>query len=476
MPSIKIIMPLLLLFSFVSPASQAMVELGDQQLAKVTGQALLQMNKEFTNGYTFYKAGLDAELSLNMNIKKLQLGCGGANGAAGCDLDIDNFSLGCVGDSSGNCLSLAAQGNQIPGAPAGEAHSLQDFMLTRPFFQFAIEHDDSRTLREVVGIRMGAEDVSGPLSFGSLNTFSGYMSGAANLEMQGAQDVAVTCAYADRPCVAPGANTSGIHNDGASSWGSPGADCGFFGCNRAGNPAPAGGYLNLGDDMILDIGIASIRFQEALVGYGTVTRDGNVVELSGNRQNQASITGIGLGGVVNSIVYGSADGSTSVGDSPLTLNDSDAGGLVGLLGPTLLPLLRGGIADQIKRQIAAGLRVYAPGEVVNQNIINVKSDAEIHADLNNYELPYNVGNVHQVDVNSKLFGLSFQSQDVRYPGYESAVNRGWAMYAPDAFVLDISQPVTTFVSNITGTSAARDGNIVGLEPSYQNCFGSARFC
>ncbi|WP_231866057.1 hypothetical protein, partial [Alcanivorax sp. HI0003] len=71
----------------------------------------------------------------------------------------------------------------------------------RPFFQFAIKNDSSKTLREVVGIRLGGEDVSGPLSFGSLNTFSGYMSGQANLEMQGADNVAITCAYADRPCV-----------------------------------------------------------------------------------------------------------------------------------------------------------------------------------------------------------------------------------------------------------------------------------
>ncbi|MDC9612178.1 hypothetical protein, partial [Pseudoalteromonas sp. GABNS16H] len=75
-----------LVFLLFSQAVQAMVELKDEQLADVTGQALLQMNKEFTNGYTFYKAGLDAELRLNMNIDKLQLGCGGINGTDGCDL------------------------------------------------------------------------------------------------------------------------------------------------------------------------------------------------------------------------------------------------------------------------------------------------------------------------------------------------------------------------------------------------------
>ena len=85
-------------------------------------------------------------------------------------------------------------------------------------------------------------------------------------------------------------------------------------------------------------------------------------------------------------------------------------------------------------------------------------------------------NVHQIDVTSDLFGLSFQKEDVQYPGYVESVKRGWAMYAPDAFTLDIAQPVTTFVSGITGSSAARDGNIVGLEPPFKNCWGSARFC
>ena len=476
--------PFLCLFALVgllgSFPAFAMVEMRDEQLSEVTGQALMQMDKETTNGFTFYTAGLDAVLELNMNIEKLQLGCGGVNGSPGCDLDIDNFSLGCVANASGDCISLDPEqgSNQIPGAVPDSAtqSKMNDFTIQRPYFQFAIKNDNSKTLREVVGIRMGGEDVSGPLSFGSLNTFSGYMSGTANLAMRGAQDVAVTCAYADRPCVAPGANTSGMNNQGASSWGSPGADCGFFGCNRAGLPEAPGGYLNLGDDMILDIGIASIRFQEALVGYGDVVRNGNSVVLSGNRENQASIGGVELGGVVNSIVYGNADGSTNVGSNPLTLNDSDAGVLVGVFGPSLLPLLRGGIADQIKRQLAAGLRIYASNEATNQSIINGKSDADIHADLNAYQLPYNVTNVHQIDVSSNVFGLSFQKDDVQYPGYVSAVKRGWSMYAPEAFTLNIDQPVTTFMANIVGSSAARDGNIIGLEPAYRNCWGNARFC
>lgn len=462
------------------PGLAALQEMTDQSLSNVTGQAIMLMDKEAANGFTFYKAGLDAMLEINMNIEKLQLGCGGINdltSPGSCDIDIDRLSLGCVANGSGQCVSLDPVGNQIAGAIDdidANKTKLRDFALTRPYFQFAIKNDDSRTLREVVGIRLGAENSSGPLSFASLNSFSGYLTGTANLEMIGAQDVAATCKY-PATCIAPGANTSDMLNNGASSWGSPSTSCGFL-CTRGNKGPPAGGYLNLGDDMILDIGLAHIRYQEALVGYGTVTRNGNSVTLSGNRQTQASIAGLQLGGVVNSLVYGNTDGSTNVGANPLTLNDSDAGGLVGALGPTLLPLLRGGVGDQIKRQLAQGLRIYDPDAATNQSIINGTSDGGIHTDLNNYSLPYNLSNVHQLEVASDVFGLSFQKEAVQYPGYDAAVLKGWAMYIPSAFTLNISQPTTALVSAITGSSDARDGNIVGLEPVYRNCWGAARFC
>lgn len=57
-----------------------MEELGDEQLSQVSGQALLQMGKTEEDAFTFYKACLDAVVDLNLNIEKLQLGCGGKTG------------------------------------------------------------------------------------------------------------------------------------------------------------------------------------------------------------------------------------------------------------------------------------------------------------------------------------------------------------------------------------------------------------
>lgn len=487
-------------FSTFVAADTGLTLLSDSEMAAETGQGLVNLSylaagqagnpMAGSSGVSFYTLGIEADVSVNANIKKLQLGCGGSNGANGCDIDIDNFSLGCIANSVGTCISLPATGRQINGAvtdnSVGNQSQMKDFLLSNPFFQFAIKNPNTASTREVVGIRIGAQNVSGPLSFGNINSFSGYLTANANLSMIGGNNVAVTCRY-PASCVAPGADTKEMLNNGASSWGAPSTSCGFL-CTRGNKGTPAGGYLGLGDDMILDIGLANIRYQEALVSYQTVNRTGIGVSLSGNRQTQAQLAGVNLAGVVNSIVYGNTDGSDTAGANPLELVDSDAGALVGAFGPTLLPLLRGGIADQIKRQMAQGLRIYNQSDTTNQTTINGKSDEQIHTDLNNYILPYNVSNLHQADINSPLFGISLQKEAIQYPGYAAAVARGWSLYMPNAFTLNINRPVATqynaagaitqqgLINDILQSSNARDGNIVGLEPSFRNCYGGLTFC
>lgn len=39
---------------------------------------------------------MEAEVSLNANIKTMQLGCGGVNGDGACDIDAQNVSFGCI--------------------------------------------------------------------------------------------------------------------------------------------------------------------------------------------------------------------------------------------------------------------------------------------------------------------------------------------------------------------------------------------
>lgn len=168
--------PLVSLFALaglvVSFPSFAMVEMKDEQLSDITGQALLQMGKTEGQGIssdtTFYKAGLDARLELNMNIEKLQLGCTSAavNGK-NCDIDIRNFSLSGLPSSYVTNPSDPTLGS--PDFTGNDGRVATSASLSRPFFEFAIKNDHSKTLREVVGIRMGASEMLGLLSSGTAN-------------------------------------------------------------------------------------------------------------------------------------------------------------------------------------------------------------------------------------------------------------------------------------------------------------------
>lgn len=164
-------------FSFSS--AQAMQALDDHQMSDVQGQALLNLMTatDQSQGLNFYKLSVDALMELNANIKTLQLGCGGANNAignkAGCDIDISNIAL------SGLNQSYDSTGSpKFNGERAGTSAQ-----ITNPFIEFAISGNSAST-REVVGFRLGAEEILGLLTLGTDNvqspndgikSFSGYM-------------------------------------------------------------------------------------------------------------------------------------------------------------------------------------------------------------------------------------------------------------------------------------------------------------
>lgn len=156
------VVPCVSIFTTFSYAEQPMQVLTDTELSEINGQALMSLsymapndseNKMAGKGVGFYKMGLEAEVELNANIKKLQLGCGGANGANGCDIDIDNLSLSGVSDTRDGRVGSSAK-------------------LTNPFLEFAIKNPDSASTREMVGVRLSAEKVLGLLTLGEENTAS----------------------------------------------------------------------------------------------------------------------------------------------------------------------------------------------------------------------------------------------------------------------------------------------------------------
>lgn len=149
----KIKLLALLGFSMILQTAQAngLSKLSDEELSNIEGQALFNVNKtdDSKQGLSFYRLGMEAEIALNANVKKLQLGCGGVKGE-GCDIDIDHVAL--TGITTSN-----AQG-------AGAA---TDFVLNNPFIEFAISNSDSASTRSIEGFRLGALSALGMMSLGS---------------------------------------------------------------------------------------------------------------------------------------------------------------------------------------------------------------------------------------------------------------------------------------------------------------------
>lgn len=171
-------------------ASDTLHSLSDTEMSAATGQALMSLSyiaptdaanleKNRSGGdqtIGFYKLGMEAELELNLNVKKLQLGCGGRNGP-GCDIDLDNVSLsgnpGIVGNAATDAGNDTNRTNRV-GSSA---------KLTNPFIEFAIKNPGSASLRQMVGFRVSSEKAQGLLTIGTenstnpngINALSGYI-------------------------------------------------------------------------------------------------------------------------------------------------------------------------------------------------------------------------------------------------------------------------------------------------------------
>ena len=172
---------------FCSASAFAMTALDDSELSEKSGQALLNLSTIMpgeqgnVNGNTgFYKVGLQAQLDLNANIRKLQLGCGGINGADGCDIDIDYLRFAGLG-------SINANGTPVPdGAPG------TDFNLLNPYVEFAFSDPDSLVNRKLVGLRVGSEQTRGVLSVGTRPTDAAGNAVSSTITLDGVDQEDVT--------------------------------------------------------------------------------------------------------------------------------------------------------------------------------------------------------------------------------------------------------------------------------------------
>lgn len=129
-------------------AHGAMVELADNELSEVTGQAFINLTTDSHAGvnYTRINFGMDIETQLNMN--KLKLGLYGRTGEAAntADINIDNFALGSVNADD----------------------TINPFRISNPFLELAYKDN------KVVGVRLGFGEAQGHLS-GNINTYTGNL-------------------------------------------------------------------------------------------------------------------------------------------------------------------------------------------------------------------------------------------------------------------------------------------------------------
>ncbi|MBU3847132.1 MAG: hypothetical protein H9855_09195 [Candidatus Acinetobacter avistercoris] len=167
--------PLTLSIQSVKASQVDLKVMSDQELSDTNGQALLSLSNiapndnanlmsKYSSGSNigFYKLGLEADLELNTNIKNLQLGCGGVNGAGKCDIDIKNVSL------SGLPSFNDANGNPV----FSDGRAATSAKLTNPFMEFAIKNPSSASTRQVVGLRLSAEQITGLLTAGLANNLT----------------------------------------------------------------------------------------------------------------------------------------------------------------------------------------------------------------------------------------------------------------------------------------------------------------
>ncbi|MCX5468084.1 MULTISPECIES: hypothetical protein [Acinetobacter] len=150
----KVIIASFFLMLFKLTDANALSAMSDEEMSKATGQTLFTLQYIAANdpinpntNIGFYRLGMEAKLEINANINRLQLGCGGTKGI-GCDIDLSEVRL---------TGSHAIDGN----------YSGTDAILGNPFLEFAINHPDSASRREIVGFRYGAESILGLLSIGS---------------------------------------------------------------------------------------------------------------------------------------------------------------------------------------------------------------------------------------------------------------------------------------------------------------------
>jgi hypothetical protein len=149
------------LFLLNAPVA-ALSQLDDQELRQVSGQSLFSLtyvapsqNGNPHNNIGFYRVGVEADIEINANIRRLALGCDGINGAGRCDIEASNVRF-----------SGFAVGNDANRTPTLDGGPVTDALIRNPFFEVAVLNPNSASTREIAGLRLGFSEFFGMLSVG----------------------------------------------------------------------------------------------------------------------------------------------------------------------------------------------------------------------------------------------------------------------------------------------------------------------
>lgn len=431
-------------------AYSSMLDMSDEELAQVQGQALMSLsyispvdtkNIESTRtGSTkdigFYKLGMEAEIELNVNIKKLQLGCGGANGVGQCDIDIDNLSL-----SGQKTL------NGQPMAMTNEERAASSATLTNPFIEFAVKNPEKASLRQIVGFRLSAEKALGLLTAGTensnvpngINTISGYMK-----------------VQSDASGIIKGyASTAATRDNLYGSYLNPN-DLEIRGRLQA---------LGLG-------GAAEVTFKTSGGGFNIPQISNNyfeipAIQVNGTRQSSTvlsapvKVPNIYVGGpndsnypVNGSVTYQTSGNHDSNYQEPIGINTQGGRVEATVTSCDWLACLIAGAGSKFPN-------VYMSGTISN-----------ITANLN---LTQSLGLIHNLPISSP-FSLSLQNQALRWPGAnaDDVAQQGWWMSFADPVNIGYVIPqdpidiaplfpqIATAVTNFLNANPAQTSDLGGL--------------
>lgn len=428
--SIFLVAPLCASMSVIAnPAG--LTALSDTDLSKINGQALMSLtylapndsgNQMSSQSIGFYKLGMEADVELNANIKKLQLGCGGANGANGCDLDLDNVSLSGISSTRDGRASSSAK-------------------LTNPFIEFAIKNPNSASTREVVGLRLSAEKLVGLLTIGTENsaTANGINSLSGYLKVQSG----IGSTVAEQSKVKGYASTAPEYMD-LSKY-------------------PINGKL---DATVLGITAATASFQTNgggfnIPGMNNLPFETQQIVVSGNRQ-----TSVGLTASVNipTIFLGKA-GS----DYPTmgrTINDAN--------GTTTGVYTAGSPVDAVitgcRGPLLSAACILA---TTGRKFSNIEMSGNVTGAKATVNFQEALGFIHNLEINSAA-SLSLQSIKMLWPGAEAAnvAQPGWWLAMQDPVSIGRVQPTEKLsIEPLLGQFAQRAGDFLQANPAQTSDIG-----